>query len=292
MSVALVTLNYKDEAGCSNICRQALECKSIDWIIVVDNDSKDGSYEVLKRLENEKIRVVQTGKNGGYSFGYNFGFRLAKKLNADKVILCNSDVLFDEKMIAACIKCLDDNSAVGAVSTRQKNVDQIEITSAWTYPRYWDEIKFCFYFFRKFILSNQNEDCYPVQGKLQEVNVLAGNFTVYKMEALEKCGMYDENVFLYNEENIISKRLHKTGYTLCRQNEYFYIHAHNRKPNKPSTDFNKLLQTAMCSYYFQVTYQNIGYIKKIFFKTCIYYGSFEKWCLNNIRVLIDKTKEK
>lgn len=292
MGVALVTLNYKDEAGCTEVCRQAKECECIDWVIIVDNNSSDGSYETLKKFENNKIKVVQTGKNGGYSFGYNYGFKLAKKLGADKVILCNSDILFDEEMISACIKCLDEHPTIGAVSTRQKNIDQIEVTSAWTYPKYWNEIKFCFYFFRKFILSNQNENVYPVKEELQQVDVLSGCFSVYPMEALEKCGMYDENVFLYNEENIISKRLHKAGYTLCRLNNYFYIHAHSRKPGKPSTDFNKLLQTAMCSYYFQTTYQNINVIKKLLFKLCIYYGTFEQWCLNNFRVVFNKIKEK
>ena len=292
MKAALVTLNYKDEAGCTEVCRRAKECRCIDWIIIVDNNSGDGSYEALKKFEDDKIKVVQTGKNGGYSFGYNYGFTLAKKLGADKVILCNSDVLFDEEMISACIRCLEENPIIGAVSTRQKNIDQVEVTSAWTYPQYWNEIKFCFYFFRKFILSKQNEDVYPVKDKMQEVDVLAGCFSVYQMEALEKCGMYDENVFLYNEENIISKRLHNTGYTLCRLNDYFYIHAHSRKPGKLSTDFKKLLQTAMCSYYFQVTYQNIGVIKKLFFKLCILCGTFEKWCLNNLQVMLDKIREK
>lgn len=292
MSTALVTLNYKDEAGCKNVCQQALKCESIDWVIVVDNNSEDGSYEELKKLENYKIRVVQTGINGGYSFGYNYGFRLAKELGTDKVVLCNSDVLFDNEMIAACIKHLDENLKVGAVSVRQKNIDRIEVASAWTYPKYWNEIKYCFYFFRKFVLPTQNEDVYPIIGEYQEVDVLSGCFTVYNMEALEKCGMYDENVFLYNEENIISKRLHKTGYVLHRLNGFYYIHAHNRKPGKPSTDLKKLIQSGMCSYYYQTNYQGIGIGKRYLFRICIFLGSLEKWVLNLVHNLLGAVRRR
>lgn len=292
MSTVLVTLNYKDEAGCKNVCQQALECDSIDWVIIVDNNSGDGSFEKLKKLENKKIKVIQTGVNGGYSFGYNYGFRLAQKLGADKVILCNSDVLFENEMITACINHLDKNPKVGAVSVRQKNSDQIEVTSAWTYPKYWNEIRYCFYFFRRFVLPTQNEEVYSIEGEYQEVDVLAGSFTVYNMEALEKCGMYDENVFLYNEENIISNRLHKVGYVLHRLNGFYYIHAHNRRPGKPSTDLNKLLQTAMCSYYYQTNYQGIGIVKRNFFRICIFLGSLEKWGLNHLRNLLEAIGKK
>lgn len=194
MGTALITLNYKDKDGCENVCNRALECGEIDRVIIVDNDSPDGSYKELKQLESDKVTVVQTGKNGGYSFGYNYGFREAQRFGADKVILCNSDVIFNREMISACLKYLDQNPKVGAVSVRQKNINLLEAKSAWTYPKYWDEIKFCFYFFRKFVLPRHSLEAYPVEGDEQEVDVLAGCFTAYKMKALVECGMYDENV--------------------------------------------------------------------------------------------------
>lgn len=288
MSDALITLNYKDAAGCTKICEQALKCTDIDYIIIVDNMSEDGSFETLQKLQNTRIKVVQSGKNGGYSYGYNFGFRIAKQLLASRVILCNSDILFSPEIVTACFQYLDEHKDVGAVSVRQKNIHGEEMPSAWTYPKYINELKYCFYYYRKFILPKQRRAVYPVQGWEQEVDVLAGCYTVYNMSALDECGMYDENVFLYNEENIISKRLHTAGYKLYRLNGYFYIHAHNRVASKPSTNFKKLLKTAKCSYYFQVNYLHIGLVKQILFKICIFFGTLEQWLINWVSTIRGK----
>lgn len=288
MSNILVTLNYKDADGCKVICKQALKCSDIDYIVVVDNMSNDGSFETLKKLECEKIKIVQSGRNGGYSYGYNFGFRFAKQFKADKVILCNSDVLFSPEMVTACFQYLDEHKDVGAVSVRQKNIYGKEISSAWTYPKYTDELKYCFYCYRKFIFPKQARNEYQVIGRAQEVDALAGCFTVYNMSSLEQCGMYDDNVFLYNEENIISMRLHAAGYKLHRLNGYFYIHAHNRVASKPSTNFKKLLKTAKCSYYFQVNYLHIGLVKQILFKICIFLGTLEQWLINWVSTIRGK----
>ena len=72
MAITLITLNYKDVEGCKKICEQAQGIDIIDNIIIVDNMSNDGSYTYPCDVKNNKIRVVQSKKNGGYSYGYNY----------------------------------------------------------------------------------------------------------------------------------------------------------------------------------------------------------------------------
>ena len=103
-----IALEYSDVEGCKKICEQAQGIDIIDNIIIVDNMSNDGSYEKLCDLKNNKIRVVQSKKNGGYSYGYNYGLKIAKELSTEYVFICNSDVLFDKVLIKKCIEFLQN----------------------------------------------------------------------------------------------------------------------------------------------------------------------------------------
>ena len=49
------------------------EYKSIDHIVVVDNNSTDSTYELLKENESNKIDIIKTDDNKGYSYGNNAG---------------------------------------------------------------------------------------------------------------------------------------------------------------------------------------------------------------------------
>lgn len=63
-------------------------------IVIVDNYSPNKTGNLLKQLykTNEKIHVLQTKENLGFTGGNNFGFLYAKKnLNADYICMMNND---------------------------------------------------------------------------------------------------------------------------------------------------------------------------------------------------------
>lgn len=285
--IALVTLNYKDEEGSENVIEKAINIPLIDKIIVVDNFSNDGSYENLKKYEDDKIKIIQTGYNGGYSYGYNKGFQYIKELDCEYAILCNSDVLINRELIQACISFLEKHQECGGVSTRQMDPDGNELPSAWSYPSYWNEIRYCFILMRRFFTTN-NVIAVKNNSDYEYVDALAGNFTCYRIKNLLEVGMYDENVFLYNEENIIGKRMAQAGFKLARLNNFFYIHNHRRKNGQVHKSFKELVKIAECSYYFQREYNNIGFIKKMIFKMSIYAGSIERIIADSITIYLKK----
>lgn len=112
--VILNYLNYKDTIEC---IESALE---LDYgcfdIIVVDNGSKNGSYEILKnryKLKNN-VYILKLEKNLGYAKGNNYGINYAiNNLACEFVLVVNNDTLFkDKNLLKVLIDFYDGNTGV------------------------------------------------------------------------------------------------------------------------------------------------------------------------------------
>ena len=73
-------------------------------VIVVDNDSKDGSPELLREQFGNKINLIMTGKNLGFSGANNIGISKALENGCEYVVLLNNDTLIDKDLISNMIK--------------------------------------------------------------------------------------------------------------------------------------------------------------------------------------------
>ena len=81
MKVALIVLEYNDAEETVKYVKKVSEYETINKIVVVDNHSTDvNTMEILKEIESEKVAVMQTEKNGGYSYGNNFGMKYLESL--------------------------------------------------------------------------------------------------------------------------------------------------------------------------------------------------------------------
>ena len=78
VSIIIVNFNGKD------VTKQLLDSlKKLDFpkqkyeIILVDNDSKDGSQELVKKYYSY-VKLIENKENSGWAEGVNIGFRIAK----------------------------------------------------------------------------------------------------------------------------------------------------------------------------------------------------------------------
>ena len=66
MKIATIIVNYNDEASTIKFVEKVSKYACIDRVVVVDNKSTTSfGFEKLKKLENEKISVLESEKNGG-----------------------------------------------------------------------------------------------------------------------------------------------------------------------------------------------------------------------------------
>jgi GT2 family glycosyltransferase len=103
MSEALiVTVNYK---GADSTARFLASVARVDQfqhahVIIVENDSRDGSAEKLRPLAAEfsNVELLESSVNRGYFGGANWALQqyLTRAHEPDWVIICNNDILFDD----------------------------------------------------------------------------------------------------------------------------------------------------------------------------------------------------
>lgn len=106
MKVSVIIVNFNGEKFIGecvrSVARSLRHVKSLKAeIIIVDNASTDGS---LKKISNEKIKIIKSQKQLYFTGGCNLG---AKKAKGEKLFFLNSDTVVDENCIGGLIRFLD-----------------------------------------------------------------------------------------------------------------------------------------------------------------------------------------
>lgn len=119
--VSIVLTNYNGDKYVKETIDSIFSQTYEAWeLIIVDDCSTDGSYQMLKQLEDPRIRIVQTERNGQISAAHNVGNHLAK----GKYIACidNDDAWLPEKLQKQ-VQYLEEHPEVGACFTLPYIID-------------------------------------------------------------------------------------------------------------------------------------------------------------------------
>lgn len=100
-NIGIVLLNYKNYEDTIE-CIESILLQTYCYysIIVVDNCSKNGSVEQIKKYASEKkqIYILENDENLGFAKGNNVGIKYAKdKLKCDFVFVLNSDTILNDR---------------------------------------------------------------------------------------------------------------------------------------------------------------------------------------------------
>lgn len=282
MKTALVVLNYKEAENTINVIKTAQNIPEITDIVIVDNQSNDGSCDIIEPLCNEHTVLLRADENKGYTVGYNIGLRyILDYLQPDLIFVVNADIIYDRDLILASINAHQEHDDYGLITAKMLDYFRKEQNSVWHFPKYKQYLDYCFYFSRKKKGLNRTYGELDTSTPLFEVDVVRGSFQSIKAEALRKTGLYDENIFLFNFENIISKKMYANNYKVGILTGYTYIHNH-----KPGT-VNVLFRMKYClqeNYYYMSKYEGINFFQKAVLKLAGYYGYFEQSLIEKISV--------
>lgn len=273
LKIGIVILNYKDSDNTKKLCRLISEYNLIDKIVVVDNLSPDDSFERLIGLKSDKIDVLQSDKNGGYSYGNNYGaFYLIKKYNIDILFIANPDVEFPEKFVLGCAEILSQD-IVQATSgiMLYPNGDR----SKWNgkINSYFEDLIDCTIFIKKLII-NYGMDYAKKQNNLIYVDFLPGSLFAINANIFKKIGGFDEDVFLYYEESILSLKLKKEKCKVAISNSLSFKHIHSGSIDKSIDKIKQLRQLYKSRLYLHKKYFNENEVKIVLLKIFMSYGIF------------------
>lgn len=247
MLVAII-LNYNDSETTKFLVSEIVDYKSVDKIIIVDNNSSDNSYTILKGLENKKIDVILSNENKGYASGNNLGIVYArKKYHPEYLVIANPDVMFLEKCIIEMKKILEEKKNAGAVTCRMTDHNGNDCEAVWKLPYFRDcLIEESFVLTRLFrypLLYKEKDE----ENQVKEVDCVAGSFFMIRDKTMMDIGGFDERTFLYYEENILAYKLLSKGYKNYYLNYISYIHNH-------SISINKTIQSTLKK--FEIEYES------------------------------------
>lgn len=215
--LAIVVLSWNG-ADILKSCLNSLEKQSYDnyQIIVVDNDSKDSSRDVLKQqkeLLGEKLHVIYNRKNSGFAGGVNIGIKYSLENGFDGVALFNSDATADKDWLANLAKVLDEQSEVGIATGLLLHQGGGTIDSTGEFYSKWG---LAFPRFRGKPSSQK-----PASGL---VFGATGGASLYRAEMLRQIGLFDENFFAYFEDVDISFRAQLSGWKVYYTSEAIAYH--------------------------------------------------------------------
>lgn len=167
-------------------------------VLVIDNASKDGSADYIKKNYPE-FTLIENKENMGFAKAVNQGIKAS---NLEYVFLLNNDVELEGESIPNLIKCIKKDENIFAVSSKmiQYN-DQSKMDDAG------DEYTILGWTRR--VGYGKSPDEYA---RKKEIFSVCAGAAVYRRSILEKIGYFDENFFAYMEDVDISYRARINGY--------------------------------------------------------------------------------
>lgn len=200
MGVTVVIPNYNGEKyirGClDTLLNQSLKAEEI---IIVDNNSKDRSLEIIKSEYLNYVTLITQEENKGFSSAVNVGI---KKSKSEFTVLLNNDTELDKDYLKNLYNFIKEKYDAFAVSSKMLRYDDRELIDdagdeytilGWGKKR-GDG--------KKSSLYNNDEEVFSA----------CAGAAIYRTKIFSEIGYFDEDFFAYLEDMDISYRARIYGY--------------------------------------------------------------------------------
>lgn len=198
--VSIIILNWNGKQNLKN-CLEAVK-KNTEFsdfeTIVVDNESKDGSIEMVKN-EFEWVRLLESPRYMGIPEATNWGFREAK---GKYFFLLGNDTIVQKGWLENSLKIIESDSRIASVGSRLISIDEIGKVLPEDKQRYRDTV------------------CSAAM--------------LMKAKAYKNISGYDEEAFTPygGDETDWNYRARNAGYKVVETNSSIVVHFHSQDSKK------------------------------------------------------------
>lgn len=211
-------------------------------IYIINNSPTDNLY---KELLQYSVEYIYTNENVGFGAGHNMSFRKSIEEGVKYHLVLNPDISFDENVLKALLKKMEENSEIGLIMPKILNTDgSVQFLPKLLPTPFNLLIRICSPLRKIFHTKNKE---YTLENYIErEINVpiISGCFSLFRVEALEKVGLYDELFFMYFEDFDLSRRIHSKFKTIYYPSVSI-IHGYDRGATKNFKLFKYFIKSAI-----------------------------------------------
>lgn len=223
-TVLCILLNYQTPAMTLRAAEAALaDLHSLGGeLVIVDNASGDGSYEMIASEVSARgwdvdglVRVIASPVNGGFGAGNNIGLAmcLTNGRRPDYYYLLNSDAFPDAGCTAALMDHLQAHPTAGIACSHIRGEDNVVHTTAFRFPSIAGEFVGAARLSVFERLMPQAPVPMPQPDSTCQVDWSAGASMMMRATMLDEIGTFDETFFLYFEETDLCLRAARAGWS-------------------------------------------------------------------------------
>ena len=207
---SIIVLNYNNFLDTKECVESLLKISNTDFeIVVVDNNSSDGSGDELSCYFKDSITYLRSEVNVGYAAGNNVGIRYAKMHGAKYICILNNDTVVFSNFLEKGIDYLEKHMDVAFVAPVLLNYSDSRIQSVggdinlWTGGciTRWSKSKSIRYIGKE--LFELNTDVVS--------DYVGGACMLFKSSLIDLIGYIPENYFLFFEETEWCVKANKLG---------------------------------------------------------------------------------
>ncbi|GAB5399635.1 MAG: glycosyltransferase family 2 protein [Aureisphaera sp.] len=208
--------------------------KGIDAeIIVVDNDSKDESCNMVKQ-KFPHVTLLQNNDNVGFSKANNQGVALAK---GEYVCILNPDTAVAEHTFSSALKYAEEHEDLGALG-----INLMDGTGNFL-PESKRNVPTPKRSLLKMIGRTNSKNGYYAnylgEKDQGEIEVLVGAFMLLRKKVYEEVKGFDEDYFMYGEDIDLSYKLLKAGYKNYYLGSLSMLHYKGESTQKDTAYLNR-----------------------------------------------------
>jgi len=234
ISVIIVSWNVKE-----SLCRCLDSIFTAKYprleVIVLDNNSSDGTASEVKKKFAHKLKLIANRQNLGFPKAVNQGLVAAK---GEYFLILNPDTRLPADFFRLCLDFARQNPGFGVMGPRFTDPDGSSQGSVFPEPTLVAAI-------RKYWLGDDSaynkytpEASHPVS-----VNSVSGGCLFFSRSTMEKIGMLTEKVFMYFEDLDFCRRIRRAGLPVIFHPGITIIHEHGQSTAK-SPDTQKYIRDA------------------------------------------------
>ncbi len=171
-------------------------------IYLTDNETSPKSYKLLRRLAPEAELVLNIS-NDGFAKGCNDSIKLALQEDFEYIFLVNMDTVLDKSCLKKLVEYADKNTSKTLVQPRIMLWDKKDTINSLGNNIHFLGFGFC---------RGYNEKWDDIKDKVkEEVMYPSGAGILFRVSELDRIGLFDEELWMYNEDQDIGWKTWLSG---------------------------------------------------------------------------------